>query len=77
MLMTHVLCVGDSLEATAAEANRRIEELVSWGPANGISFNPAKKQVMHFSRKPLKSVLTVRHSDIKKKAEAAIQWLGI
>jgi ribonuclease HI len=75
---TAILCIGDSLDATAAEATQRIDELVDWGAANGVSFDPAKTEVMHFSRKrTAKDSPPVMHGDMVKRPEAAIRWLGI
>ncbi|KJZ69944.1 hypothetical protein HIM_10667 [Hirsutella minnesotensis 3608] len=45
---TAILCVGDSLDETLAEASHHVRELLSWGAANGISFDPDKTEVMHF-----------------------------
>lgn len=74
---TAILYVGDSVEATAAEAAKDIGELVTWGAANGISFDPGKTEVMHFSRWPTRAATAVRHGDHEKRPEVALRWLGV
>ena len=71
------LCFSDSVEATVAEAIRKINELVAWGAANGIAFDSDKTEVMHFSRRPTRAMLAVRHGDQEKRPGKALQWLGI
>ncbi|KAH7464077.1 hypothetical protein FOMA001_g17794 [Fusarium oxysporum f. sp. matthiolae] len=74
---TAILCVGDTVEETAAAASRSVEEMVRWGAANGVSFDPKKTEVMHFSRSKLKTTPAIRHGDVEKHPEAAMRWLGI
>jgi ribonuclease HI len=74
---TAILCVGDTVEETAAAASRSVEEMVRWGAANGVSFDPKKTEVMHFSRSKLETAPAVRHGDVEKHPEAAMRWLGI
>jgi hypothetical protein len=71
------LSVGDSAEATVAEATRKIDELVAWGAANGIAFDPDKTEVIHFSRRPARNAPAIRHGDHEKQPGAALRWLGI
>ena len=48
---TAMLRTGRTLEETTALASRDLEELLAWGAANGVTFDPDKTEVMHFSRK--------------------------
>ncbi|KAL9572136.1 hypothetical protein ACKAV7_003714 [Fusarium commune] len=74
---TAILCVGDTVEETAAAASRSVEEMVRWGAANGVSFDPKKTEVMHFSRNKPETAPAIRHGDVEKHPEAAMRWLGI
>ncbi|KAG6979059.1 putative RNA-directed DNA polymerase from transposon BS [Fusarium oxysporum f. sp. conglutinans] len=74
---TAILCVGDTAEETAAAASRSVEEMVRWGAANGVSFDPKETEVMHFSRSKLETAPAIRHGDVEKHPEAAMRWLGI
>ncbi|RKK09713.1 hypothetical protein BFJ65_g16158 [Fusarium oxysporum f. sp. cepae] len=74
---TAILCVGDTVEETAAAASRSVEEMVRWGAANGVSFDPKKTEVMHFSQSKLETAPAIRHGDVEKHPEAAMRWLGI
>ncbi|TVY62678.1 putative 115 kDa protein in type-1 retrotransposable element R1DM [Fusarium oxysporum f. sp. cubense] len=74
---TAILCVGDTVEETAAAASRSVEEMVRWGAANGVSFDPKKTEVMHFSRSKLETAPAICHGDVEKHPEAAMRWLGI
>ncbi|KFG83505.1 hypothetical protein MANI_024888 [Metarhizium anisopliae] len=46
---TAILCTGPSLEETSRTASEYLQELLNWGATNGISFDPKKTEVMHFS----------------------------
>ncbi|KAG5750339.1 hypothetical protein H9Q70_007000 [Fusarium xylarioides] len=72
-----ILCAGDTVEETAAAALRSVEEMVCWGAANGVSFDPKKTEVMHFSQSKLGTTLAIRHGYFKKHPQAAMRWLGI
>ncbi|PWI70932.1 putative reverse transcriptase, partial [Purpureocillium lilacinum] len=48
---TAMLRTGRTLEETTALASRDMEELLVWGAANGVTFDPDKTEVMHFSSK--------------------------
>ena len=74
---TAILCIGQSLEETSRKASECLQELVSWGDANGISFDPKKTEVMHFSPNPRKCALPIYHGDEEKRPEDAMRWLGI
>ncbi|KAJ3499512.1 hypothetical protein NLG97_g286 [Lecanicillium saksenae] len=74
---TAILCIGASVEETAANASACVAEMISWGDVNGISFDPNKTEVMHFSRHRLANSPPVWHGDMEKYPEAAMRWLGI
>ncbi|KAM4062478.1 reverse transcriptase (RNA-dependent DNA polymerase) [Hirsutella rhossiliensis] len=74
---TAILCVGDSLDETSAEASHHVRELVSWGAANRISFDPEKTEVMHFSRTTPKTAPPVLHGEFEKRPGRAMRWLGV
>ncbi|EXU95333.1 reverse transcriptase domain protein [Metarhizium robertsii] len=74
---TVILCTGQSLEETSGIASEYLQELVNWGAANGISFDPEKTEVMHFSPGRRETVLPVRHGDVEKQPEAAMRRLGL
>ncbi|RKL08564.1 hypothetical protein BFJ70_g16779 [Fusarium oxysporum] len=58
-------------------ASSSIDEMVRWGAANGVSFDPKKTEVMHFSCSKFRTAPAVRHGDVEKHPEAALRWLGI
>ncbi|KID83767.1 reverse transcriptase [Metarhizium guizhouense ARSEF 977] len=74
---TAILCTGQSLEETSQTASEYLQELVNWGAANGISFDPEKTEVMHFSLRRRETELPVCHGDVEKQPEAAMRWLGL
>jgi ribonuclease HI len=74
---TAILSIGDTVEETSIMASSSIDEMVRWGAANGVSFDPKKTEVMHFSRSKLRTTPAVRHGDVEKHPEAALRWLGI
>ncbi|EFZ02030.2 Reverse transcriptase [Metarhizium robertsii ARSEF 23] len=74
---TAILCTGKSVEETARKASAYIRELEDWGAANGISSDPDKTEVMHFSLKTREAMPPIRHDDAVKHPEKAMRWLGI
>ncbi|KJZ68765.1 hypothetical protein HIM_11849 [Hirsutella minnesotensis 3608] len=74
---TAILRVGNSLDETSAEASHHVRELVSWGAANGIAFDPEKTEVMHFSRTTPKTAPPVLHGEVEKRPDRAMRWLGV
>ncbi|CZR35886.1 uncharacterized protein FPRO_17006 [Fusarium proliferatum ET1] len=74
---TAILSIGDTIDETTATASSSIGEMVRWGAANGVSFDPKKTEVMHFSRSKLRTTPAIRHGDVEKHPEPAIRWLGI
>jgi len=65
------------VEEMAAAVLRFIEEIVRWGAANRVSFDPKKTKVMYFSQSKLETAPVIRHSDFEKHPEAVMHWLGI
>ncbi|KJZ71584.1 hypothetical protein HIM_09053 [Hirsutella minnesotensis 3608] len=76
---TAILCAGQSLEETSRTASEYLQELVNWGAAaaNGISFDPEKTEVMHFSLRRRQAKPPIRHGDVEKQPETAMRWLGL
>lgn len=74
---TAILSIGDTVEETSIMASSSIDEMVRWGASNGVSFDPKKTEVMHFSRCKLRTAPAVRHGDVEKHPEPALRWLGI
>ncbi|CVL08139.1 uncharacterized protein FMAN_14197 [Fusarium mangiferae] len=60
---TAILSIGDTTDETTAMASSSIDGMVRWGAANGISFDPKKTKVMHFSLSKLRTVSAIRHGD--------------
>ncbi|KAF5714461.1 reverse transcriptase [Fusarium mundagurra] len=58
-------------------ASSSIDEMVRWGAANGISLDPNKTEVMHFSHSKLRTAPATRHGDVEKFPDSALRWLGI
>ncbi|KAL6360886.1 hypothetical protein LRP88_05619 [Fusarium phalaenopsidis] len=67
----------DTVDETTAAASTSIEEMIRWGAANSVSFDPEKTEVIHFSRSKLRSSPAIRHGDVVKQPESALRWLGI
>jgi ribonuclease HI len=74
---TAILSVGDTVDETTAMASSSVDEMVRWGAANGVSFDPKKTEVMHFSRSKLRTSPVVHHGGVEKHPESALRWLGI
>ncbi|KID81346.1 reverse transcriptase [Metarhizium guizhouense ARSEF 977] len=74
---TAILGTGRTLRETAKLATADVRELISWGAANGITFDPEKTEVMHFSHKKDDTSPSVTHGGIAKVPAEAIRWLGI
>ncbi|RKL06834.1 hypothetical protein BFJ70_g16980 [Fusarium oxysporum] len=74
---TATLSVGDTVDETTAMASSSVDEMVRWGAANGVSFDPKKTEVMHFSRSKLRTAPVVHHGGVEKHPESALRWLGI
>ncbi|KAM5528617.1 reverse transcriptase RNaseH [Fusarium oxysporum f. sp. phaseoli] len=54
-----------------------IDEMVHWGATNGVSFDPKKTEVMHFSPRKLMTAPAVRHGDIEKHPKSDLRGLCI
>jgi hypothetical protein len=71
---TAILSIGDTVEETSIMASSSIDEMVRWGAANGVSFDPKKTEVMHFSCSKFRTAPSVRHGDVEKHPEATLRW---
>lgn len=56
-----IVTFGWTLAQTAAAASDQLQELLQWGADNAINFDPAKTEVMHFSRQRNTDNPGVRH----------------
>ncbi|KAJ6785029.1 hypothetical protein PWT90_10770 [Aphanocladium album] len=76
---TAMLFTGDSLEDTTRQANEAIVAMESWGRGEAIHFDPAKTEIMHFSRRPEdhKNSPIIYHGEKKIRASQSMRWLGI
>lgn len=74
---TAILSIGDTIDETTAIASSSLDEMVRWGAANGVSFDPKKTEVMHFSRSKLRTTPAVRYGNVEKHPEVALRWLGL
>jgi hypothetical protein len=74
---TAILSIGDTVEETCAMVSSSVDEMVRWGAANGVSLDPKKTEVLHFSSSKLKIAPAVRHGEVEKHPESALRWLGI
>ncbi|PNP55723.1 hypothetical protein FNYG_15459 [Fusarium nygamai] len=70
---TAILSIGDTVEETSTIASNSIDEMARWGAANGVSFDPKKTEVMHFSRSKLRTAPAVRHGGVEKHPESALR----
>lgn len=74
---TAILRIGRTLKETVELASADIQQLVTWGSANGISFDPDKTEVMHFTTSRDTTCYPVYHGGTEKLPGMAIRWLGI
>ncbi|KAJ6439060.1 reverse transcriptase [Purpureocillium lavendulum] len=74
---TAMLRTGRTLEETTALASQDMEELLAWGAANGVTFDPDKTEVMHFSRKKIPSRPSVFQGGTEIIPGDAMRWLGL
>lgn len=72
-----IVTFGRTLAQTAAAATEQLQELLQWGADNAIDFDPAKTEVMHFSRQKSSDNPGVRHGVHVKIAKASLRWLGV
>lgn len=75
---TAMLRTGNTLEQTTAEVTEDIDELIAWGAANGVTFDPEKTELMHFTRRTrAETTPTVFHNDTEITPAEALRWLGV
>ncbi|KAF5239887.1 hypothetical protein FANTH_9780 [Fusarium anthophilum] len=58
---TAILSIGDF----ADENSSSIDEMVRWGVANGVSFDPKKTEVMYVSCSKVRAWPAIRHGDVE------------
>ncbi|PWI64260.1 hypothetical protein PCL_11334 [Purpureocillium lilacinum] len=74
---TAILRTGRTLEETTALTSRDMRELLTWGAANGVTFDPDKTEVMHFSRKKDPSRPSIFQGDTEIIPGDTMRWLGL
>ncbi|KAJ3499128.1 hypothetical protein NLG97_g581 [Lecanicillium saksenae] len=76
---TAMLFIGGSLEDTARQANEAIAAMESWGRDEAIHFDPAKTEIMHFSRRTADQGQSpaVDHGGKELRASRSMRWLGV
>ncbi|OAQ61293.1 reverse transcriptase [Purpureocillium lilacinum] len=74
---TAMLRVGCSLQETTALASRDMRELLAWGASNGVTFDPDKTEIMHFSRKKDPARRSIFQNDAEIVPADSIRWLGL
>jgi ribonuclease HI len=72
-----ILTVGPDLRTTAAQSTKAVEDLEYWGSENGVTFDPIKTEVMHFTRRRDEGTPTITHQGQVKAPGEALRWLGI
>jgi ribonuclease HI len=75
----NLLNAGRTLEQTCRAANEDVEKLIQWGTENGITFDSAKTEVMHFYRgRDKREAPDIRHGQVVVPPAAdSVRWLGI
>ncbi|OAQ93892.1 reverse transcriptase [Purpureocillium lilacinum] len=74
---TAMLRVGYSLDETTALASRDMQELLAWGASNGVTFDPDKTEIMHFSRKKDPARPLIFQNDTEIVPADSMRWLGL
>ncbi len=76
---TAMLFVGDTLDDTTRQANEAIAAMELWGGSEAIHFDPAKTEVMHFSRRQMDHDRSpaIYHGEREIRASRSMRWLGI
>ena len=75
---TLMLRTGRNLFESAALAQQDLDDLIEWGNQNGVTFDPAKTEVMHFSRQQDHGLNPpILHDMQEKAAGKKLRWLGI
>lgn len=71
------LRIGNTLEETAQLSTNDIQQIEDWGKKNAITFDAAKSDVMHFSRKMNKEAPPVYHAGQPLVPGTSMRWLGV
>lgn len=73
-----MLRTGNTLEQTTAEVTEDMDELIAWGAANGVTFDPEKTELMHSTRRTrAETTPTVFHNDTEITPAEDLRWLGV
>lgn len=75
---TLMLRIGMTLTETTEQAQQDLDDLITWGKDNGVTFDQAKTEVIHFSRKLRNDENPpIYHDGVAKTAEKQMRWLGV
>ncbi|CEJ95213.1 hypothetical protein VHEMI10708 [[Torrubiella] hemipterigena] len=74
---TAMLFIGSSLQETSQRAEQAIQRMVEWSKSTAVTFDPAKTEIMHFTRKRVTESPTIQHQDKVNKATPSMRWLGV
>ncbi|KDN63501.1 hypothetical protein CSUB01_12226 [Colletotrichum sublineola] len=72
-----ILCEGKTEEESRDRAQEVLDETTAWGAENGILFDTAKTEVIHFGRLRGTNTLPVTHGDHRISPKPTMRWLGI
>ncbi|CEJ92616.1 hypothetical protein VHEMI08255 [[Torrubiella] hemipterigena] len=74
---TAMLFIGASLQETSRRAEQAIQRMVEWSKSTAVIFDPAKTEILHFTRKRASEAPTIRHENKVNKAAPSMRWLGV
>ncbi|KAI0995893.1 hypothetical protein K3495_g12287, partial [Podosphaera aphanis] len=73
--------ISPTLEANSEKISTAIDQALSWSIQEGIKFDPAKSELIHFSRKhrdkERSPQVQTSHFTITENSRPYIKWLGI
>lgn len=77
-----LLCISLSLQSNSTSLQKDLQEILDWGQAEGITFDPKKSELMHFTRgrnepSPLNSPQVIAGTHSIKETEGPLRWLGV
>ncbi|CEJ82396.1 hypothetical protein VHEMI02462 [[Torrubiella] hemipterigena] len=62
---------------TSRRAEQAIQRMVEWSKSTAVTFDPAKTEIIHFTRKRASEAPTIRHENKVNKAAPSMRWLGV
>ncbi|CEJ91365.1 hypothetical protein VHEMI07083 [[Torrubiella] hemipterigena] len=74
---TAMLFISASLQETSRRAEQAIQRMVEWSKSTAVTFDPAKTEIMHFTRKQALEAPIIRHENKVNKAAPSMRWLGV